>query len=107
MRGDGWWQWRGERGRKRGETGNRSLRLASPLPYPYLSNPPSTALPSGAIFGLGAALGLFYWRHKEALGRTSESMLQQLGVTVAINVVYSLVVKNIDNWWAEGEGEGE
>ena len=53
---------------------------------------------SGAIFGLGAALGLFYWRHREALGKTSDSMLKQLGVTVVINLAYSLLVKNIDNW---------
>ncbi|KAG1676085.1 hypothetical protein FOA52_014951 [Chlamydomonas sp. UWO 241] len=53
---------------------------------------------SGAIFGLGASLALFYWRHKETLGSTSDSMLKQLGITVAINAAYSLAVKNIDNW---------
>eukprot|EP00955_Chlamydomonas_euryale_P033001 346493-Chlamydomonas_euryale.AAC.3 len=35
---------------------------------------------------------------QETLGTASDSMLQQLGVTVAINLVYSLAVKNIDNW---------
>lgn len=32
----------------------------------------------GAIFGLGAALGIFYWRHRDALGATSDSMLKQV-----------------------------
>lgn len=52
---------------------------------------------SGAIFGLGASLGLFYWRHREELGQKSDFMLRQLSVTAAVNLVYSLAVKNIDN----------
>jgi hypothetical protein len=50
------------------------------------------------LFGLGAALALFYQRHRPQLGRASEAMLQSLGVTLAINMVYSLLNKRIDNW---------
>lgn len=54
---------------------------------------------AAALFGLGAALALFYQRHRPQLGRASEAMLQSLGVTLAINMVYSLLNKRIDNWW--------
>lgn len=53
---------------------------------------------SAALFGLGAALGVFYWRHRASMGRRSEVMLQQLGLTLAINMAYSLASKRIDNW---------
>lgn len=53
---------------------------------------------AGALFGLGAALALFYWRHKHLLKGYSESVLRSLGITLAINFGYSLLVRNIDNW---------
>ncbi|KAL6754901.1 hypothetical protein V8C86DRAFT_3138208 [Haematococcus lacustris] len=53
---------------------------------------------SGAIFGLGAALAMFYWRHKPVLQGHSDSMLRSLATTMAINLVFSLLVKNLDNW---------
>lgn len=55
--------------------------------------------PAAALFGLGASLGVFYWRHRHDLGRHSERMLQQLGWTLAINMGYSLANRRIDNWW--------
>jgi len=64
--------------------------VVAPLPPP----PPSTA----ALFGLGASLGVFYWRHRHSMGRRSEVVLQQLGVTLAINMAYSMMSKRIDNW---------
>jgi hypothetical protein len=54
--------------------------------------------PAAAIFGIGAALGMFYWRHKEQLGKRSSSVLQSLGITLGINIVFSMVSKRIDNW---------
>lgn len=36
----------------------------------------------------------------QVLKQHSDNMLRNLGVTLAINVVYSLAVKNIDNWCA-------
>ena len=62
----------------------------------FLTPQPSLGA-SGAIFGLGASLGLFYWRHREELGQRSEFMLRQLSITAAVNIFYSLAVKNIDN----------
>lgn len=53
---------------------------------------------SGAIFGLGAALGVFYWRHRAVLGKRSDAMLQSLAQTLAINGAYSLLNRRIDNW---------
>ncbi|KAG2441553.1 hypothetical protein HXX76_003174 [Chlamydomonas incerta] len=53
---------------------------------------------SGAMFGLGAALGMFYWRHADILGPASDTGLRSLGLTAAINIAYSLVNKRIDNW---------
>jgi hypothetical protein len=41
---------------------------------------------------------VFYWRHRRDLGHQSERMLQQLGITLAINMGYSLANKRIDNW---------
>jgi hypothetical protein len=53
---------------------------------------------AAALFGLGASLGVFYWRHRHSMGRRSEVVLQQLGVTLAINMAYSLMSRRIDNW---------
>lgn len=53
---------------------------------------------AGAIFGIGGALAMFLYRHKEMFGQGSNHMLQQLGRTLAINVVYGLIMPNIDNW---------
>lgn len=53
---------------------------------------------SAAIFGVGAALGMFYWRHRDVLGARSDAMLQSLSLTLIINAVYTLVNKRIDQW---------
>ena len=34
--------------------------------------------------------------------QASESMLKNLAVTCAVNVAFSLLAKNIDNWWVRG-----
>ncbi len=54
--------------------------------------------PAGALFGCGAALAVFYYRHKDVLQHHSDAMLRNLGITVAINLAYSLLVRNVDNW---------
>uniref|UniRef100_A0A383VP94 Peptidase S54 rhomboid domain-containing protein n=1 Tax=Tetradesmus obliquus TaxID=3088 RepID=A0A383VP94_TETOB len=64
----------------------------------FLLTPAPSVGASAALFGLGAALGVFYWRHRASMGRRSEVMLQQLGLTLAINMAYSLASKRIDNW---------
>jgi len=53
---------------------------------------------SGAIFGLGGALAVFFYRHKDLLGQRSDYVLRQLGTTLAINLMFGLLVHNIDNW---------
>ncbi|MEW5302474.1 MAG: hypothetical protein WDW36_005255 [Sanguina aurantia] len=57
---------------------------------------------SGAIFGLGAALGIFYWRHRDILGEQSGRALKSLGITLAMNIAFSLVGRNLDNWGHAG-----
>eukprot|EP00882_Tetradesmus_deserticola_P026019 GHRQ01028625.1.p1 GENE.GHRQ01028625.1~~GHRQ01028625.1.p1 ORF type:complete len:143 (+),score=51.99 GHRQ01028625.1:148-576(+) len=64
----------------------------------FLLTPAPSVGASAALFGLGAALGVFYWRHRDTMGRRSEVVLQQLGLTLAINMAYSLASKRIDNW---------
>ena len=51
-----------------------------------------------ALFGAGAALGMFYWRHKALLGERSDAVLRSLGLTLAINMAYSLANRRVDNW---------
>lgn len=53
---------------------------------------------SAAIFGLGAAAAVYYYRHRSLLGPTSKRMLQSLGWSLAINAVYSAANRRIDNW---------
>ncbi|KAI8473049.1 MAG: hypothetical protein J3K34DRAFT_412041 [Monoraphidium minutum] len=53
---------------------------------------------SAALFGVGAALGVFYWRHKGLLGERSDHVLRQLGITLALNAAYSLANRRVDNW---------
>lgn len=53
---------------------------------------------SAAIFGLGAAAGVYYYRHRHLLGDTSKRMLQSLGWTLLINGVYSAANRRVDNW---------
>ncbi|KAF8059361.1 RBL10 [Scenedesmus sp. PABB004] len=64
----------------------------------FLLTPGPSMGASGALFGLGAALGVFYWRHRDIFGRRSESVLQQLGVCLAINVAFAATQKGIDGW---------
>lgn len=64
----------------------------------FLLTPAPSVGASAALFGLGAALGVFYWRHRANMGGRSEVVLQQLGLTLAINMAYSLASKRIDNW---------
>ncbi len=64
----------------------------------YLLTPAPSLGASSAVFGVGAALGLYYHRHRHLYGAFSEQMLTSLGWTVALNAAYSLLNKRIDNW---------
>eukprot|EP00192_Tetraselmis_astigmatica_P017328 CAMPEP_0117668430 /NCGR_PEP_ID=MMETSP0804-20121206/11548_1 /TAXON_ID=1074897 /ORGANISM="Tetraselmis astigmatica, Strain CCMP880" /LENGTH=108 /DNA_ID=CAMNT_0005476327 /DNA_START=616 /DNA_END=939 /DNA_ORIENTATION=+ len=59
---------------------------------------PLSCVRSGAVFGLGAALALFFYRHRDILGKRSDNMLSQLQATLALNMVFGLLARNIDNW---------
>ena len=70
-----------------------------------LQNPTCTATAmyhygesAGAIFGIGGALAVFFYRHKEFFGERSDAILRELGQNLAINLAYGLVVSNINNW---------
>lgn len=57
---------------------------------------------SGAIFGLGGALAVFFVRHRSYFGKASDAVLASLGQSLAINVVMGLVTANVDNWGHAG-----
>lgn len=64
----------------------------------YLGSPHPSLGSSGAIFGIGGALAVFCYRHKEFFGSGGDAVLKSLGQNLAMNVVYGLVATNIDNW---------
>lgn len=68
----------------------------------YAATPVASVGASGAIFGLGGALAVFFWRHRDYFGKASDAVLAQLGQSLAVNVVMGLVVSNVDNWGHAG-----
>lgn len=78
-----------------------TLPLLLPSPSHAVPDPPWAA---GAVFGLGGALAVFYYRHREILGKHSDVMLQQLRNTLIINLMFGLLSRNIDNWYAGPSG---
>ena len=55
-------------------------------------------LVAGAIFGVAASLAVFAYRHRELMGEHADFLLKRLGDTAAINLMYGLVIRRIDNW---------
>lgn len=53
---------------------------------------------SGAIFGVGGALAVFFYRHRDYFGKASDQVLAQLGQSLALNVGMGFIVSNVDNW---------
>lgn len=64
--------------------------------YTLTSSPSLGA--SACIFGLGAAMGMYYWRHQDLLGARSQEALQRLGGVLLVNMCLGLMVQKIDNW---------
>eukprot|EP00887_Chlorella_sp_A99_P005656 scaffold1.g5656.t1 len=64
----------------------------------FLGSPAPSLGASGAIFGVGGALAVFFYRNRNLFGRRSEQVLQQLWQTLLMNVTYGLVNPRIDNW---------
>ena len=52
---------------------------------------------SGAIFGLGGALAAFLMSNKQRLSGQGDAMLRSLGQSFAINMMYGLTSRRIDN----------
>ncbi|KAK9819707.1 hypothetical protein WJX72_001498 [[Myrmecia] bisecta] len=63
----------------------------------YCSKSPAVGA-SGAIFGIGGALAVFFYRHRDYFGSASDSVLQSLGQSLALNIVLGLTTRNIDQW---------
>ena len=58
------------------------------------------------MFGLGGALGMYFYRNRAIFGRRSDHVLKQLWQTLVMNLAYGLMNPRIDNWWV-GRGAGE
>lgn len=58
-----------------------------------------THSPLGAVFGVGGALAVFFYRHKDYFGKTSDAVLQSLGQSLVINLGYGLMSRSVDNWY--------
>lgn len=56
------------------------------------------AIVAGAVFGVGGALAVFFYRHKGYFGKTSDAVLQSLGQSLVINLGYGLMSRSVDNW---------
>ena len=52
----------------------------------------------GAIFGIAAALAVIVYRHKKLMGPGADETLDRLRQAAAINFMYGLLVRRIDNW---------
>lgn len=54
---------------------------------------------SGAVFGVGGALAMYFWMNKDVFGRKrAEFAIRQLSSTLLINLLYGLANPRIDNW---------
>lgn len=58
---------------------------------------------SGSIFGLAGALAVYLHRHRPYLGERADQQLQSLGTALAVNTLFGLTSRRVDNW---GHGGG-
>jgi len=64
----------------------------------YVFSPHPSLGASGAVFGLGGALAMYFYRNKNVYGRRSDYVLKSLWQTLLINVLYGLTNPRIDNF---------
>ncbi|KAK9822668.1 hypothetical protein WJX81_006503 [Elliptochloris bilobata] len=63
-----------------------------------IMNPQMAVGASGAIFGVGGAMAVFFYRHRGYFGESSDAILRQLGQALAINTVIGLTTPQVDQW---------
>jgi membrane associated rhomboid family serine protease len=64
----------------------------------YFGSPAPSLGASGAVFGVGGALGVYFWRNRELYGARADAVLGQLWRTLLLNLVFGLTAARIDNW---------
>lgn len=63
----------------------------------YGSTVPSLGA-SGAVFGIGGAIAMYFYRNKKFYGKRADYVLKQLWQTLLLNLVYGFANPRIDNW---------
>lgn len=67
--------------------------------FSYMLTQGRSAGASTALFGLFGALVVYFYKHREMLGRLGQQQLIYLGVILLINIIIGLSPgSNIDNW---------
>jgi membrane associated rhomboid family serine protease len=61
---------------------------------------------TASIFGVGAALAVFYQRHRERLGAHAEGALRSLGLALLVNAAFALANRRVDTWGHAGGALG-
>lgn len=64
--------------------------------YAFTRGPSAGA--SGALFGIGAALVVFYARNRRLAGSSGRSQLMGYAFLLGVNVLFGFVQPGIDNW---------
>jgi len=64
----------------------------------FYGSPAPSLGASGAVFGLGGALAMYFYQNKSLYGRKSDYVLKQLWQTLLINMMYGFANPRIDNY---------
>lgn len=64
----------------------------------FFGSPNPSLGASGAIFGVGGALAVYFYRHRDIYGTRSDFILKQLWQSLLINLTYGAFNSRIDNW---------
>ena len=64
----------------------------------FYGSPAPSLGASGAVFGLGGALAMYFYQNKTIYGKRSDYVLKQLWQTLLINMAYGFANPRIDNW---------
>jgi membrane associated rhomboid family serine protease len=62
----------------------------------YTPNPSLGA--SGAVFGLMGAYYTFLSRNEDIFGRSGQAMMGRIGSTIGMNIIFGMMMPQIDNW---------